>query len=67
MREAVQEGTGEAFVAAEELGPLGEGEVGGDQHAHLLVAPAEEGEEVFAPRLAEGEVAQLVHDDQVTP
>ena len=66
MGEPVQQGSGEAF-RAEDLSPLVEGQVGGDQDGALLVALAEDLEEQFRAGSGKGDEAQLVDDQQVEP
>ena len=64
MSEAVQQGAGESF-RAEDLGPLVEGQVGGDQDRTSLVSLAEDLEEEFRAGLGEWDEAQLVDDEQL--
>ena len=66
MGEAVQERAGEAF-GAEDLGPLVEGEVGGDHDGAPLIALGEYLKEQFRPGAGQGCGAQLVDDQQVQP
>ena len=54
---------GEAF-RPEDLGPLVEGEVGGDQDGAPLAALAEDIEEQFRPGGGQGDETQLVDDEQ---
>ena len=53
MGETIQQGSGEPF-RAEDLGPLVEGRIGGDQDGAPLVALAEDLEEQFGPRCGTG-------------
>ena len=64
MSEAVQECTGEP-LRAEDLGPLVEGQVGGDQDRPSLVALAEDLEEELRAGLGEWDEAKLVDDEQL--
>ena len=48
----------------EDAGPLGEGEVGSDHHAGVLVELGEQVKEQGPARLTEGQVAELIEDDQ---
>ena len=66
MSEAVQQGAGES-LRAEDLGPLVEGQVGGDQDRTSLVLLAEDLEEEFRAGLGEWDEAQLVDDEQLEP
>ena len=61
--EPVQQRSGEA-LRPEDLGPLVEGEVGGDQDGAPLVALAEDFEEQFRPGGGQGHEAQFVDDQQ---
>ena len=47
--DAIEQGPGHAFIGREYLGPIGERQVGGEDQAHLLVALAEEAEQVLGP------------------
>jgi len=64
--ESVQEGAGEPF-RAEDLGPLVEGEVGGDDEALPLVGPANHLEKELGAYLGEGDITQLIDDQQLEP
>ena len=66
MSEAVQQGAGES-LRAEDLRPLVEGQVGGDQDRPSLVALTEDLEEELSPCLGERDEAQLVDDQQLEP
>ena len=63
MGEPVQQGSGQAFQA-EDLGPLIEGQVGGDQDEAPLVALAEDPEEEFRAGGGQGHEALFVDDQQ---
>ena len=52
-------------LGAEDLGPLVEGQVGGDQDRPPLVSLAEDLEEAFRAGLGEWDEAQLVDDEQL--
>jgi hypothetical protein len=62
--EAVDEGD-DAGGVGEDLAPFGEGTVGGDEGAFLLVAAADEFEQQIGMAVGIGEVSDLV-DDQET-
>ena len=66
MGETVQQGAGEP-LGAEDLGPLVEGKVGGDQDRPSLVALAEYLEEELRAGLGERDEAELVNDEQLKP
>ena len=62
--EAVEEGPGEP-LRAKDLGPLVEGQVGGDQSRAPLVALTEDLEQQLGPSLGEGYEAQFVDDQEL--
>ena len=62
----VDRGGGE-LVVAEHRAPLAELDVGGDDHAPLLVAAAHDLEQQPRPLDAQRHVAELVEDDEVRP
>ena len=64
MRESIQEGAGEPF-GAKHLGPLLEGEVGGEHEAVLFVCPADHLEEEFGAGLGERHIAQLIEEQEM--
>ena len=66
MGEAVQQSAGEPF-GAEDVGPLVEGQVGGDQDGASFVALAEDLEEECRAGGGPGHEAQLVDDQQSEP
>ena len=66
MNEAVQQGAGQS-LRAEDLGPLIEGQVGGDQDRPPLVSLAEDLEEELRAGLGERDEAKLVDDEQLEP
>lgn len=59
------EGRGGHLGVVEDARPLAEGEVRGDDDRGLLVEPADEVEQELAAGLGEGQVAELVKDDEV--
>ena len=63
MPEAVERRRGELLIA-EDLHPLAEGEVGGDDRRAALVALGEEVEEELSAGAVEGHEAELVDDQQ---
>lgn len=64
MGEAVEQRRGD-FGVAEDGGPFGEAEIGGDDNACALVEPAQQMEEQRPARGAEGQVSKLIQDDQI--
>ena len=66
MSEAVQQGAGQP-LRSEDLGPLVEGQVGGDQDRTSLVSLAEDLEEELSAGLGEWDEAKLVDDEQLEP
>ncbi len=67
MEQAVQDGGGEDAVVVEDFRPLFEGPVGGDNHGPSLVAVADDLKEQVGSRFIDGQVSQLVEDEQVRP
>ena len=63
MSETVEQRRGHLGVA-EDGWPFAEGEVGGDDDRGSLVEPAHEVEEQLPAGLGEGQVAELVEDDE---
>ncbi len=63
VAEAVEQRGGELLVA-EDLEPLGERKVGGDDHGPPLVAVGEQVEEQFAAGPVEGHEADFIDDQQ---
>ena len=61
---AVEESAGQPF-RAKDLGPLVEGQVGGDQSRAPLIALAEHLEEQLGSGLGQGHEAQFVDDQQL--
>jgi hypothetical protein len=64
MGNAIQKRGGHLLIV-EDLRPLGEREIGGDDHRDLLVEAIEQMEQQGPAGLAEWEVAKLVQDDAV--
>lgn len=48
-------------------GPFAESEIGGDDDRGSLIEPADEMEEQLPAGLGEGQIIELVHDDEVEP
>ena len=53
------------FGVAEHAGPFSEIQVGGDQHAGVLVQARQQMEQQCAAGLAKGQVAELIEDDEI--
>ncbi len=66
VAETVEQRGGELLVA-EDLDPLAEGEVGGDERRAPFVAVGEEVEEQLATGTVEGHEAELVHNQEGDP
>jgi hypothetical protein len=64
MGEAVEQ-CGGHFGIAKDLDPFPEGQIGGDDQRGLFVEFADQMEEQGAAGLREGQVAQLIKDDEV--
>lgn len=64
MGQAVEDGPGEA-LGAEDLGPLVEGQVRGDDDRTAFVALRDDLEEQLGPCLGEWHEAQLIDDEQI--
>jgi hypothetical protein len=64
MGEVVEQGGGHAF-ALEDLAPVAEGQVAGDQQAGPLVAVGEDLEEQFGAAAAEREIPEFIAEEQV--
>ncbi len=62
--QAIEHGGGHLGVA-EHLGPIGEGEIGGDQQRGVLVELADQMEQQLTAGLAERQIAQFVDDDEI--
>jgi hypothetical protein len=64
MREAMQH-DGRHLGVGEDLWPIREGKIGGDDHRHILVKFRDQMEEELGTGIAEGQVAELVDHDQI--
>jgi hypothetical protein len=64
MGQPIQHGGGHLGVA-EDLRPIGEGEVGGDQQRRVLIELADQMEQQLAAGLAERQIAEFVDDDEI--
>ncbi len=64
--ELVEHGRGHLGVA-EDLRPVGDGEVGGEDDRGVFAKLADQVEQLLVAGLAEGQIAQLVDNDQVVP
>ena len=64
MRKTVQHGGGHLGVP-KHLGPVGKGQVGGDDDRCVFVELADQMEQQLAARLAEGQIAELVDDNEI--
>ena len=64
VEQSVEDGRCEDLVA-EDRAPLGDELVGGDEHAALLVAARDEPKEEMRAALLEGQVPELVEDEQL--
>src|SRR6266436_10380118 len=53
------------FGVAEDLRPIGESEIGGDQQRRILIELADQVEQQLAAGLAERQVAEFVDDDEI--
>ena len=53
--------------AAEDLGPVGKTEVGGDDHRPALMTLGQNLKEQFRPFLGKGHVPEFIEDEQVKP
>ena len=64
MGETVEHGGGH-FGVAEDLRPIGEGEVRGDEQGRVLVELADQVEQQLTAGLAERQIAELVDGDEI--
>ena len=64
IREPIQPGRGQAFVA-KDLGPLGKAPMGGEDQGHPFVEGRAELKQQMRPGGSERDEAQLVHHDEV--
>ena len=62
--QAIEHGGGHLGVA-KHLGPIGKGEIGGDQQRGIFVELADQVEQQLAAGLAERQIAQFVDDDEI--
>ena len=62
--EPVNESGGQPFVA-KDLGPVGKGQVGGDDDRHLLMKSGAELEEQLSPIGGKRDETQFIQDDEV--
>ncbi len=62
--EPVEQGGGHLRID-EHAGPLAEGQIGRDQHAGVLVELGQQMEQQSPARLTEGQIPQLIENDQV--
>jgi len=66
--QAVEQGTGQAFVTGEDLRPFRERKIGRYDQTGLFIALAEEAEQVLGASAIQRDVAQLIDDaDRVRP
>ena len=64
MGESIQQRTGKPLIA-EDLWSFTKGEIGGDDQRGAFVALGEKAKEVFCGPLTQGDLAQLVDDNQI--
>ena len=64
VRQPVEQGRGHLRIA-EHAGPFAEGEIGGDDDRRALIEAADQVKQQLAARLREGQVAQLIENDEV--
>ena len=64
MQEPVEDGGGDHLVA-EDLAPLRDHLIGGDEHAAALVATGDELEEEVGAAPLEGQVPELIDDEEL--
>src|SRR5215472_5521134 len=64
VQDPVEDGGGQRAVIIEDLRPVLVGAVGGDHHRRALVALADDLEEQIGAELVDGQVAELVDDEQ---
>src|SRR5664280_2033976 len=65
MEKAVEDGGGDGGVVVEDLRPMLEGLVGGDDQRAAFVAMADDLEEQIRTDFIKGQIAEFVADDQV--
>ena len=64
MGQAIEHG-GSHLGIAEDLGPIGEGKIGGDEQRGVLIGLADQMEQELTAGLAEREIAEFVDDDEI--
>jgi hypothetical protein len=64
MEQPIQDGGGQGAVLVEDLGPLLKGPDRGDNDRPLFIAQRDDLEEQIGAGLVDGEIAQLVQDEQ---
>jgi hypothetical protein len=64
VRQPIEHGGGHLGVA-EHLGPIGEGQIGGDQQRRVFVELADQVEQQLAARLTEWQIAEFIDDDEI--
>lgn len=64
VREPVEQGRGHLGIA-EDRGPFGEAEIGGDDDAGALIELAQQVEEQGAAGGAERQIAEFIEDDEI--
>src|SRR6266566_3799755 len=64
MGQAIEE-RGRHLGVAKHTGPIAKGQIGGDDDGSALVKPADQMKEQLAASLSEGQVAELVENDEV--
>ena len=64
VQESIEHGRREGGIAAEGVGPLGEGQVGGQDQGTLLVALGDDLEEQIGLLAGERQIADLVDDQE---
>src|SRR5215831_7656203 len=64
MQQPIQNGGGQGAIMVEDRGPLLESTVGGHDERPLFIAQADHLEEQIGARLVNGQIAELVKDEQ---
>jgi len=67
VRQPVQQGPGQPFLVGQHLGPIRKRQIRRHNQAGLLVALAEEAEQVLGPHPVQRQIAELIHNDQIAP
>ena len=65
MRQPVQQGAGQPLVIREHLGPIHKRQVRGHNQTGLFVALAEEAKQMFGAHPIQGDIAELVDNNQI--